>query len=209
MSRKLKSYNVIQKLREKKIVLFTPLEFRRVFDVSKYAVQWFIKTHTKEGLFIKLRSGLYMVADYPANNYLIANRLYMPSYISFDTALSFHGVIPETVYTVTSATTRGTREFKVGNIRFVYHKLRKEIYTGYKLIEYLDSTNLIAEPEKALADYLYFVTLGRRSLEYERLDLKKIKKTKLLKYIRLFKRPKMIKIVKKIYADFRRPKKIY
>ena len=122
MGKKLKLYNVIQELKRKKMILFTPLEFRRVFGVSEYAAQWFIKTHTKEGPFVKLRRGLYMLADYPANNYLIANRLYAPSYISFDAALSFQGVIPETVYTVTSATTRITREFKVRNIRFVYHK---------------------------------------------------------------------------------------
>ena len=104
------------------MILFTPLEFRRVFGVSKWACQWFIKNHAKEGVFVKLRKGLYMMTDYPANNYLIANRLYAPSYISFDMALSIYGIIPETVYTVTSATTRTTREFRVRNIHFVYHK---------------------------------------------------------------------------------------
>jgi len=209
MGKKLKLYNVIQELKRKKMILFTPLEFRRVFGVSEYAAQWFIKTHTKEGPFVKLRRGLYMLADYPANNYLIANRLYAPSYISFDAALSFQGVIPETVYTVTSATTRITREFKVRNIRFVYHKLKKEAYAGYKSIKYLDSTILIAEPEKALADYLYFVALKKRDLHYERLNLKKIKKDRLLNYVKLFKQPKMIKLTKKIYAQSRKPKRIY
>jgi len=209
MYRKLKPYNVVEKLKEKKMSIFTPLEFKRVFGVSNWACQWFIKTHTKEGLFIKLRSGLYMLADYPANQYLIANRLYEPSYISFDTALSFYGIIPETIYTVTSATTKTTREFKVENICFVYHKLKRVAYTGYKAIKYLDNTILIAEPEKALADYLYFVALKKRGLHYERLDLKKIKKASLLGYVKLFKRPKMIKLIQKIYAEFRKPKKIY
>ena len=163
MQRKLKPYNVVKKLREKKINIFSPLEFKRVFNVSSYAVQWFIKTHTKKGLFVKLRSGLYILADYPPNHYLIANRLYEPSYISFDAALSFYGVIPETIYTVTSATTKTTREFKTGNIHFVYHKLKTRVFTGYKSIKYLDNTILMAEPEKALADYLYFVALKKRN----------------------------------------------
>jgi len=209
MRRKLKLHNVVKKLREKKMNLFTPLDFKRVFDVSNYATQWFIKTHTKEGIFVKIRSGLYMLADWPANQYLIANRLYEPSYISFDTALSFYGIIPETIYAITSATAKNTREFKVENIRFVYHKLKKEIFTGYRAIKYLDSTILIAEPEKALADYLYFVALKKRGLHYERLDLKKINKANLLKHIKLFKQPKMIKLVKKIYVESRFPKRIY
>lgn len=209
MERKLKIHQVVKKLKEKKMILFTPLEFRRVFDVSNWACQWFIKSHTKERDFIKLRKGLYMLADYPANHYLIANRLYQPSYISFDTALSFYGIIPETVYTITSATTKTTREFKVENISFVYHKLKDEVFTGYKTIKYLDNTILIAEPEKAFADYLYFVALKKRGFHYERLNLKKIKKTKLLDYLKLFKQPKMFKLVKKLYAESRLPKRIY
>jgi predicted transcriptional regulator of viral defense system len=207
--RQLNPLNVIRELKKKKIALFTPLEFKRVFGVSNWACQWFIKTHTKKGLFVKLRNGLYTLADYPANHYLIANRLYEPSYISFDTALSFYGIIPETVYAITSVTTKTTREFKVENIRFLYHKLKKEVYTGYKAIKYLDSTILIATPEKALVDYLYFVIIKKRSLHYERLDLKKIKKANLLSYIKLFKKSKMIELVDKIYAEFRKPKRIY
>ena len=209
MKRKLKLHQVVKKLKEKKMNLFTPLDFRRVFDVSNWACRWFIKIHTKEGDFIKLRKGLYMLADHPVNYYLIANRLYEPSYISFDAALSFYGVIPETIYTVTSATTKTTREFKTGNIHFVYHKLKTRVFTGYKSIKYLDNTILMAEPEKALADYLYFVALKKRDLYYERLDLKKVKKTRLLGYAKLFKQPKMIKLVKKLYAESRLPQRIY
>jgi predicted transcriptional regulator of viral defense system len=209
MKRKLKPYNVVKKLKEKKMNLFTPLDFKRVFGVSKWACQWFIKTYTKKGVFTKLRKGLYMLTDYPVNHYFIANRLYEPSYISFDTALSFYGIIPETVYPITSATTGITREFKVGDVRFLYHKIKKDAYRGYKAMKYLGNTVLIAEPEKALADYLYFVVLKKRGLHYERLNLNKIKKANLLAYIKLFKQPKIIKLVKRIYAEFRKPKRIY
>ncbi len=209
MERKLKLHQVVKKLKEKKMNLFTPLEFKRVFDISNWACQWFIKTHTKEKDFIKFRKGLYMLADYPANYYLIANRLYEPSYISFDTSLSFYVIIPETIYTITSATSKTTRQYKVENIRFIYHKLKKGTYAGYKAIKYQDDTILIAEPEKALADYLYFIELKKRSFSYERIDLKKIKKTKLKAYVKLFKRPKMNKLIEKTYAQFRKPKRIY
>lgn len=209
MHRKLKPHHVAKILKQKKLTLFTPLEFRRVFDVSQDATKWFIKTHTKDGLFIKLRNGLYTLADSPANHYLIANRLFTPSYISFDTALSFYGIIPETIYSVASATPKGTKEFSAMNVRFVYHKVKKEVYTGYKPINHRGYTILIAEPEKALADYLYFVALKRRGLHYERLNLRKIKKTKLLSYVKLFKQSKMNILIKKIYADFRKPQRIY
>jgi len=209
MAKKLTPIKVQQELIKRNISVFSPLEFQRIFNVTKSATNFFINFHLKKGFFTKIRNGLYMLANYPANYYLIANRLYEPSYISFDAALSFHGIIPETIYAVTSATTKITREFKTNNIRFVYHKLKKEAYTGYKAIKHSNNTILMAEPEKALADYLYFVALKKREFHYERLDLKKIKKTKLLSYIKLFKKPEMIKLVEKIYVEFRKPKRIY
>lgn len=209
MTKKLNPIKVQRELIKRSITMFSPLEFRRIFDVTKSAANFFINYHLKTGLFVKLRNGLYMLADYPANHYLIANRLYAPSYISFDAALSFYGIIPETIYAVTSATTKATREFKADNIRFVYHKIKKESYTGYRAIKHLDNTILIAEPEKALADYLYFVSLKKRGLHYERLDLKRIKKADLLFYVELFERPEMIKLIEKIYAEFKKSKRIY
>ncbi len=208
MERKLKPIEVVRKLKNKGMNLFTPLTFRRVFEVSARAARWFIQVHTKKGTFMQLRRGLYMLADYPADHYLIANCLYRPSYISFDTALSFYGIISETIYTMTSATTRTTREFEADNIRFVYHKIKKEAFTGYKPMQRSGNTILIAEPEKALADYLYFVALGRRGLHYERLDLNKIKKIELLRYAKLFNLSGINKLIEKIYVEFKQPKRI-
>lgn len=209
MKRQLNPINVIRELRKKKIKIFSPLEFRRVFDVSKYAAQWFLKSHTKKRLFIKLKNGLYVLADNLPSGYSIANRLYEPSYISFDTALSYYGIIPETIYTITSATSKTTRAFEVEGISYDYKKIKKEAYSGYKAIKYLDETILMAEPEKSLADFLYFVVLKKRQLYYERLDLKKIKKNKLLFYAKLFKKPEIIELITKLYVEQRKPKRIY
>jgi len=60
----------------------------------------------------------------------------------------------------------------------------------------------MAEPEKALVDYLYFVSLKKRELYYERLDLKKVKKSKVIKYAKVFKRRALIELVEEIYAKF-------
>ena len=45
MHPKLKPHKVVRKLKEKRMNLFTPLDFKRVFGVSNWACQWFIKTH--------------------------------------------------------------------------------------------------------------------------------------------------------------------
>ena len=58
-------------------------------------------------------------------------------------------------------------------------------------------TVLIAEPEKALTDYLYFVDLKRKTLN-ERLNIRKLKKKTVIEYARLFGRKSLMKLVKEV-----------
>ncbi|MCK5784370.1 MAG: hypothetical protein KAH06_07980 [Desulfobacterales bacterium] len=61
----------------------------------------------KSGDFLKLKRGLYLFSKRlrrdSLSRFLIANKLYGPGYISFESALSYHGLIPEAVYSTTSA----------------------------------------------------------------------------------------------------------
>jgi len=196
MERKLKPIYVQQTLQTKGIRLFSPLDFQRVFDVSLRAAQEFIKDH-HDDLFLKIRNGLYALRADPPAEEAIANRLYPPSYISFEYALSRYGIIPESVYTITSATTRITREFIVNNKSFAYSRIKKNAYSGYRTEKNGGLTVLIAEPEKALADYLYFVDLKKKLLN-ERLNVRKVKKKTVIEYARLFDRKSLMKLVKEI-----------
>ena len=87
--------------------------------------------------------------------YFIANKIYSPSYISFESALAHHGLIPESVYTITSATTLKTNNFKTYTGEFKYHKLKLNLMFGYNLLSVGNRQVKIAEPSKALLDYLY------------------------------------------------------
>ncbi|TDJ09474.1 MAG: hypothetical protein E2O68_00280 [Deltaproteobacteria bacterium] len=76
---------------------------------------------------LKLKRGLYLFAKNlrkgPISKSLIANKLYNPSYISFESALSYYGLIPETVYTTTSACFRRKNKMfsnELGDFSFDY-----------------------------------------------------------------------------------------
>jgi predicted transcriptional regulator of viral defense system len=196
MERKLKPIYVQQYLQAKGVRLFSPSDFQRVFGVSLRATQEFIKDHCDD-LFLKVRNGLYALRIDQPRDEVIANRLYAPSYISFEYALSRYGIIPESVYTITSATTRITREFVVNNKSFTYSHIKKQAYRGYRTEKIGSMTVLIAEPEKALVDYLYFVNLKRKTLN-ERLTIRKLKKKAVVEYAKLFSRKNLIKLVKEI-----------
>lgn len=112
----------------------------------------------KKGHIKKLRRGYYLFSDATLNEkalFLIANKLYSPSYVSFEMALSHYGLIPEGVYLVTSASTKKTANFKTLISEFSYHRVKPSLFFGYGLEQYQGQGYKIAEMEKALLDYLY------------------------------------------------------
>ncbi len=118
--------------------------------------------HLRESGFIQnLKKGLYLHTSPFLNNIysreIIANILLSPSYISFDYALSFYNLIPESVYDVSSATTKRSKEFENCTGKYSYKQVKKELYPIGLTIEKSKSGNfLIATKEKALCDKVYY-----------------------------------------------------
>jgi len=107
----------------------------------------------------KIRQGFYIFADLEINEkilFTIANRVYEPSYISLEMALSIYGLIPEAVYGVTSVTSQNTKNIKTPVGEFIYRHVQPNLMFGYELREHEGHRYQIAEIEKAILDYLYF-----------------------------------------------------
>lgn len=106
---------------------------------------------------IKLTKGLYET-DQSISGYLVANAIYSPSYLSFEFALSYHGLIPEAVYTYTSATFKKKKEKKYTNYfgTFTYRDVPAKAFPFEILIIKEETYSYkIASAEKALCDKLY------------------------------------------------------
>lgn len=196
MERKLKPLTVERMLNEKRVRLFSPDEFRRLFSVTLRAAQEFIKDHQQD-LFIKIRNGLYGLKSDVPRELEIANRLYLPSYLSLEYALGFYRMIPEIVYTVTSVTTRTSRKFTVQGKSYEYSRIKIKAYTGYRLIKEREAKVLMAVPEKALVDYCYFVDLKLKSLN-DRLRINKLKQKEVFRYAYLFGRESLVRLIREI-----------
>lgn len=195
--RKLNLLFVENTLREKGVKIFTILEFERIFGVSKTAAKKFLENYTKKGFFGRPRQGFYITNFNLPSSFLIANKIYQPSYISFETALSFHHIIAETVYAVTSATPKTSREFRFGEQVFSYSTIKQDSYIFYTPTIILNETILIAEKEKALSDFLYFVAMGKKKIP-DRLDLASINKKLLLKYIHYYNFQPLERLIKNV-----------
>lgn len=181
-------------LQEKKVNLFTPEELSRILKASPRSTQHFVEAYTKRGLLVRLRKGLYALKEMLPNEEVIANALYQPSYISLEYALARYGIIPEMPYTITSVTTKATATFTAVGREFSYQKIKKMAYTGYVPEKVGRHAMFIAAPEKALIDYLYFVSLGRKTFN-DRMSLDRLDRKKIKAYGKLYHRPRLDRLV--------------
>jgi len=126
----------------------------------------------KSGKILQLRRGVYSLAPpyghQAPHPFLIANRLEQASYVSLQSALSYHGMIPEHVPLTTSITTRRTERVSTPLGRFEYRHVQPLWFTGFDRREVSPGQwAILATPEKALLDLLY-LTPGSDSCDYLR-----------------------------------------
>ena len=137
----------------------------------------------RNGDLIRLKKGFYTFSKpyqtKPIDLISVANSLYTPSYVSFDYALSFYGMIPERVSEITSATSKNEKLFETPIGRFSYKKVSIEAYSlGVDWIyDDIEGGKFIATPEKALCDKIKYDrgigTLTQNSMvEYLKYDLR-------------------------------------
>ena len=117
-----------------------------------------INNECKKGILVKIKRGLY-TDDLYNDKEVIANICYNPSYISFEYALSYYGVIPEFVSTFTSATfgKKNNKTYHMKDSTFDYRSVPDEVFPMGILImkNSKDISYKIASKEKALCDLLY------------------------------------------------------
>jgi predicted transcriptional regulator of viral defense system len=113
-----------------------------------------LKRLAAEGLVKKIRHGLWAV-DLAVDPLALPEYLTapFPSYVSFQSALSLHGMVsqvPEVIYVASLAQTRMVKT-KLGT--FSIHRLAPTFFGGYETLQ--ESGVHLATPEKALLDTLY------------------------------------------------------
>jgi len=184
-----------KELADKKYYVFSCEDLCAFFSVQKKAS---FKQHLyrwkQNGMVSSLRRNLYELTfpkAYDIPDMFLANRIYAPSYVSLETALSHYSLIPEVSMAVTSITAKTTRRFKNRHGLFIYRSVKNQAFCGYTVENHNGFDVLIAEAEKALVDYVYFkASRGNKpDIEALRLDKKKLaglNRKKIEKYSRIY-----------------------
>lgn len=164
-------------------------------DVARQLARW-----VASGRLTQLRRGLYVVAPPFAaaqpDPMVLAGLLRSPSYVSLQSALSYHGVIPEAVAAVTSVTTRRPGRVVTPLGEFHYRNVKRDLFWGYDSLDVgAEQRAWLADAEKALLD-LFWLTPGKLDasfLEELRMDPGRIDALRLEQHARRSGQPKLIR----------------
>ncbi|MDH5328157.1 MAG: hypothetical protein OEZ68_01950 [Gammaproteobacteria bacterium] len=129
----------------------------------------------KAGELLRARRGLYVLNPVfrktPIHPFTLAQQIEPGSYVSAESALSFHGWIPEAVNTVLSMTPRG-KSVNYENDRLGRFEFRRMTVNGGYFLqavmrhELQQQVALIAEPLRALLDLVYLCKFEWQGLDF-------------------------------------------
>lgn len=184
--------------------VFTETDLNHFFDGSDARRYGLVNKALKKKEWVRLRRGLYMLASqYQTNKpslLYLANQIAPHSYVSLETALSYHGWIPEKVEAVLSITATGrSRVFHTPLGEFHYfissaiHQY--EFYTSVNRELINQQAALIASPLRALCDYVVIHKVDNANMDFLVQNLRI--EPGHIKSLRL----KSIDEIKKIYAS--------
>jgi len=145
--------------------ILTERQISRVLGGSRDRRYGQVKRAMQSGDLIRLKRGLYVLADHhrtkPIHPFTLAQAMQPGSYISMETALAFHGWIPEAVYETISVTP-GRKKHAVQHSKFRTYSYFPLALNPYEFLQNVKRHNmgghhvLIAEPLRALMDLVTY-----------------------------------------------------
>ena len=141
--------------------ILTDHQLRRLVVGTDQRRHHLVSRAMKAGELVRLRRGLYVLADefreHPSHPFAVAQMLVPGSYVSLETALAFHGWIPEAVYTTASIVPgRKVKEFRherLGLFTFQPLAIRRGSFLELvRRVEVSGQSFLVAQPLRALLD---------------------------------------------------------
>lgn len=167
---------------------FNILELKKIYgsEREKSSLKNLLSRWSKDGLIFSLGNSYYCF-DIARLDYLnFACNIVKPSYISFEYALNFYGLVEQVQQVITLTTVKRHKFVYSGPYTFEYTKIKEEMFFGYDLVD----SYYIATPEKALLDTIYLVSRNKRLVDLDSLNYKKINKKRLFDFAKRF--PKYI-----------------
>jgi predicted transcriptional regulator of viral defense system len=162
-------------------------ELARKYKIVPVAVTQALSRQEQRGLVEHISSKIYFNLLAPdATPRELVNVLRERAYISLDSALRKYGISTQSPQVLTCVTTERPREFNARTIRISYRGISPRLYWGYQKQRTRYGSYQIAEPEKALLDWIYLNLQNGVEPAFDELDFGSLSRRKLVEYAERF-----------------------
>lgn len=170
---------ITKKILESDLNMYDLHSFSQLLDIrSPSSIFRIINRLIKSEVIFKIEKNKYLVNNNKISIFALANQIYQPCYISFESALNYYSILSQFPYEITSATPKQTKKKVINKQNYGFYHIKKELYFGFAKIKDF----LIAEKEKALLDQIYLFSKGVKKIYIDEYDLTNINKSKIKKY---------------------------
>jgi len=174
------------------ILVFSVKDLRTLLNWSNNRINNTLASLDKKGVLIHIKRNQYTLKDkINDSSFEIATETIKPSYISFWSALSFHGLTEQQVNEIQIVTTKQYQDLQLGPHKLSITTFKPNLFYGYKLLDGF----VIAEIEKALIDSLYLPEKCGGLSEFLKCltnSWKDINQKRLLKYVIKFNNKSLV-----------------
>ena len=149
---------------------YTISDLEKITNLPRNSLYVALKRWETGEIIERVSQGIYIPMGANVSLENVAAQLYIPNYLSFESALAKYGVLNLIPYTLTFATTRKTKKYTLQKQEIEFRQISSELFFGYEMRNGI----YIASPEKAFMDQIYFATRGKTTLDLDELDIKKL-----------------------------------
>lgn len=186
-------YDKFEKIRKSRLKIFDIADLSIILGLKAESARVIVARIVKKGILTRLKRDLFILTGETIHDFQIANKLIVPSYISFESALNYWGITTQIPTTITSSAKR-SKKILIKEKEFLFSNIPEKIFNVGVVKE---QNFFIANREKAILDMIYYASFGKRSLTFDELDLAKIDEKKFKSYLKLYP-----PLTKKIAKEF-------
>jgi predicted transcriptional regulator of viral defense system len=141
-----------------------------------------LKRWVAGGVVERVAQNIYLPMGSLISMETLAAQLYLPNYLSFESALAGYGVLNLIPYTMSFATPRKSKRYLLRKQEVEFRQIARDLFFGFEMKNGI----YIASPEKAFLDGVYFLARGKVALDFDEIDIKKLSTKRLKEYSKRF-----------------------
>ena len=166
----MKGLELLKMLQKINKPFYTIADLEKITGLSRNSLYVALKRWETGEIIERVSQGIYIPMGGNVSLENVAAQLYIPNYLSFESALTKYGILNLIPYTLTFATTRKTKKYTLQKQKIEFRQISPELFFGFEMKNGI----YIASPEKAFLDEVYFIARGKATLDFDEIDIKKL-----------------------------------